>query len=247
MSLAPFPFTLFAPPAEEPPPGPTLDPRLRFRFLARPEYFTTAGGGTLLSAWTDQVNGWQATATSGQEPAIASGAARNGGQGVRWSGAQRLTLLRSVTGAVAGPFTGAVWVRRSAAGDYQPAYSKAQTISRLELDLYTTGGSGDARPVTYVQDAEIELVGDAGNPSPPLNTWYHYALSWDGTTYRMWLDAVEVDSQNGTLRTDSGADWEFGADILDQFFTGDLDVIEFYDAALPQADLEALVALAGAE
>lgn len=39
----------------------------------------------------------------------------------------------------------------------------------------------------------------AGSFAPVVNTWYHLAVSFDGTTYRMWVDGTHVASSTSTI------------------------------------------------
>ncbi|MBN1529109.1 MAG: PQQ-dependent sugar dehydrogenase, partial [Thermoleophilaceae bacterium] len=74
-----------------------------------------------------------------------------------------------------------------------------------------------------------------------LNTWTHLAMTWDGTTQRLFLNGVQVSSQavSGTLVNSAGALRFGGNNVWTEWFSGALDEIRIYNRALTQAEVQA--------
>jgi hypothetical protein len=80
-----------------------------------------------------------------------------------------------------------------------------------------------------------------GTAALPLNTWSHVAMTWDGTTQRLFLNGVQVGTRvvAGTLPNSTGALRFGGNNVWAEWFAGRLDEIRIYDRALTQAELQA--------
>ena len=80
-----------------------------------------------------------------------------------------------------------------------------------------------------------------GNAALPLNTWSHLALTWDGTTLRLFVGGNQVASRTltGTLVNSTGALRFGGNGVWPEWFAGRLDEIRVYDRALTQTELQA--------
>ena len=80
-----------------------------------------------------------------------------------------------------------------------------------------------------------------GTAALPLNAWSHVAMTWDGSTQRLWLNGVQVGSRalTGTLPNSTGVLRFGGNNIWSEWFAGRLDEIRVYDRALTQAELQA--------
>ena len=87
---------------------------------------------------------------------------------------------------------------------------------------------------------------DAATPTPVAATWFHVAITWDGTTKQLWVggESVATASVSG-LQFDSNP-VTFGADIdngvQDVPMTGILDDVRIYSRALSAEELAALAA-----
>jgi hypothetical protein len=79
-----------------------------------------------------------------------------------------------------------------------------------------------------------------GTAALPLNAWSHLAMTWDGSTQRLWVNAVQVGSRalTGTLPNSTGALRFGGNNVWAEWFAGRLDEIRIYDRALTQAELQ---------
>jgi hypothetical protein len=131
----------------------------------------------------------------------------------------------------------------------------------LEGWAYPTGGSG-WRTLALKETAgdlawALYPFGDGGLPSghaatsgdlwargtaaPALNTWTHFAVTYDGATIRMYVNGVQTGTraQTGTLRT-STQPLRFGGNaVWSEWFRGRLDEIRVYDRALSAAQIQA--------
>ena len=79
-----------------------------------------------------------------------------------------------------------------------------------------------------------------GTAALALNTWSHLAMTWDGTTQRLFVGGVQVATRTltGTL-PNSTLPLRFGGNnIWAEWFAGRLDEIRVYDRALTQAELQ---------
>ncbi len=146
------------------------------------------------------------------------------------------------------------------ASAFDPSPTGALTLSALvNLDAYTS-----SRIVTKADDAtagifELSVTGtgalrgrlkldgtveelQAG--TVPIGAWHHTAMTWDGTTMRLYLDGVEIASQaaTGTLDADDAMPVTIGnTATADRPLDGTLDEVRVISAAR-SADWVAAVA-----
>jgi hypothetical protein len=205
---------------------------------------------TVAAPSTGLVGAWGFNETSGTTVADASGRGNPG----TVSGAARTT---------AGRFGGALtfdgindWVTVA-----DSASLDLTTGMTLEGWAYPTGGS-DWRTLA-IKEGSGELAwalypfGDGGLPSghaatgselwargtaaPALNTWTHFAVTYDGSAIRLYVNGTQVGTraQTGSLKTTAGALRFGGNAIWGEFFTGRLDELRLYDRALSAAQITA--------
>ena len=80
-----------------------------------------------------------------------------------------------------------------------------------------------------------------GTAALPVNTWTHLALTYDGTALRLYVNGVQVSTQaiSGNLVTSTNP-LQIGSDSLyGQYFTGMIDEVRIYNAALSQTQIQA--------
>ena len=80
-----------------------------------------------------------------------------------------------------------------------------------------------------------------GTSSLPVNTWSHLAATYDGTTMRLYVDAVEVASrpQTGLVQTSNNPLTIGGDNVYGQHWAGMIDEVRIYNRALTQAEIQA--------
>jgi hypothetical protein len=87
--------------------------------------------------------------------------------------------------------------------------------------------------------------GDLSVSGPAVvGEWHHFAMEWDGTTKRLFVDALETGSGAAVIAFDHGpvlfgADIDAGEPLV--YFPGALDDIRIYDHALTPNELIDLV------
>src|SRR5207249_9202817 len=106
--------------------------------------------------------------------------------------------------------------------------------------LYFHGTSGVGG---LIKSGGTELV-IGGSYVPPLNQWTHLALTYDGTSMKLYINGVLNDSapKSGNIDGDN-VEFAIGgrADPNDHlFFTGKIDEVEVFDRALSQAEIQAI-------
>ena len=84
----------------------------------------------------------------------------------------------------------------------------------------------------------------------PANQWTHLALTWDGTTARLYINGVQDPTTlaaSGAIPDDSGNTKAIGSrGGIDQFFNGLIDEVEIFDRALSAEEIQAIYHAAGA-
>lgn len=91
--------------------------------------------------------------------------------------------------------------------------------------------------VEYSQRSSSAQINKLGGQTLSANTWYHFALTYDGTTMRCYLNGAEIQTSTGLTGT-RGNWWDLqvGPSL------GQLQDAVFYDAALSAAEILALYA-----
>jgi hypothetical protein len=80
-----------------------------------------------------------------------------------------------------------------------------------------------------------------GSAQLPANVWSHLAMSWDGSTQRLYVNGNQVATRTvtGTLPNSAGALRFGGNAVWTEWFAGRLDEIRVYDRALSPAEIQA--------
>jgi hypothetical protein len=130
------------------------------------------------------------------------------------------------------------WVYPTAGGTWRNVMIKERPAGEV-YNLYSAGGTN--APVAYViLGAQPNTPQDAtGSGGLPLNTWSHLAATYDGTTLRLFMNAVQVGSRalSGSLLTSSGVLRIGGNSVWGEHFQGRIDDVRIYNQALTAADL----------
>ena len=126
----------------------------------------------------------------------------------------------------------------------QPTASQGgwRTIMQRETDAYFLNASnsdGPLRPagggtfgssVTYV----------SGPTASPVNAWTHVALTYDGTTLRLFVNGTQVATQaaTGAIQTTTNPLWIGGNSPYGEYFAGLIDEVRVYNRALTATEIQ---------
>jgi glucose/arabinose dehydrogenase/PKD repeat protein len=165
-------------------------------------------------------------------------AAGRAGKAVSLDGTASLVTVRDAPGLSLAPgMTVEAWVRPSTRTGDRVVLSR-QRAGAEAYALYVAR-SGGAPGGTAVLDGAGQSV--PGSVVLPLDTWSHLALTYDGSTLRLYVNAGLIGSTpaTGQLPT-SGGNLEIGGSTLSGArFGGLLDEVRVYDRALSPAEIAA--------
>ncbi len=128
------------------------------------------------------------------------------------------------------------WVRPTSLGTWRQAVLK-ETTAGLAYALYATGASGN-RP-----DGTVSVGGTDRSVDAPgalsANAWSHLALTYDGTTMRLYVNGTQVatKAQTGAMAASTGALRIGGNAVWGEWFTGQIDEVRVYNRALTAAEV----------
>jgi hypothetical protein len=130
------------------------------------------------------------------------------------------------------------WVRPTAtSNDWRTVLLKERSPG-LAYALYA-GDDVGPRP-----NAWLTIGGDRsviGPSSLTASTWAHLAVTYDGTTVRLYVNGTQVATraQTGSMAVSSGALSIGGNTIWGEWFAGQIDEVRVYNAALTAAQVQA--------
>jgi hydrogenase maturation factor HypE len=107
----------------------------------------------------------------------------------------------------------------------------------LAYSLYAENGS--TRPAGYLTVSNTDLFVN-GAAALPLNTWTHVAITYDGTTLRMFINGVQTASKvlGGSITVSTGALQIGGNTVWGEYFKGLIDEVRIYNRALTSAEIQ---------
>jgi len=111
-----------------------------------------------------------------------------------------------------------------------------QQTSNLVYGLY--GNTDQNRPSSHVYiGGDLDTVGTA---QLPLNTWRHLAATYDGSTLRLFVDAVQVSTRavSGNITASSNQLRIGGNSVWGEYFSGLIDEVRVYNRALSQTEIQ---------
>jgi hypothetical protein len=202
-------------------------------------------------AGTGPVGAWGLDETSGTAVTDGSGRGNNGtiagatrttagrfGSALTFDGVNDwVTVPDSASLDLSGRATLEAWVFPTALGGAWRTVVIKEQPGQLVYALYANNDL--ARP-----SGHLFTTGDlysSGSAQLPANAWSHLAMTWDGTTQRLYVNGSQVASRavGGTLPNSAGALRFGGNSVWSEWFAGRLDEIRVYDRTLTQAELQA--------
>jgi hypothetical protein len=128
------------------------------------------------------------------------------------------------------------WVNPASGSGWRTVALK-EDAGGLAFALYSANGA--SRPAGFVHTTTD--VGLNGTAAVPLNTWSHLAITFDGTTLRMFLNGVQTGTRTitGAVGMTSGALRIGGNSVWGEYFKGLIDEVRIYNRPLTAAEIQA--------
>jgi hypothetical protein len=127
------------------------------------------------------------------------------------------------------------WVRPTSGSGWRTVVLK-EDAGGLAYALYSATTA--SRPAVYVHtNVDVELNGTA---AVPLNTWTHLAVTYDGSTLRMFVNGVQVSSRalTGSMPATSSPLRIGGNSVWGEYYRGLIDEVRIYNRALTGAEIQ---------
>ena len=88
-------------------------------------------------------------------------------------------------------------------------------------------------------DGSVQFV--AGRSANPVGAWSYVALTYDGSTLRLFVNGTQVATRamTGTIETTENPLWFGGNHPYGEYFDGLIDEARVYDRALAEAEIRA--------
>jgi len=214
--------------------------------------------GPVLALSFNEVSGTTAVDGSGNNNnGTIAGATRVTGQtgfggALQFNGSSSIVnIAHSASLALTSGMTLEAWVNPSAnAGTtvndgWRTVIMKERSTTGLAYGLYSNDGdSNPSRPAGYIRNNGTDVEA-ANGPAVPLGVWTHMAVTYDGTTLRLYV--------NGVLRSSTAASGGIGASTAPlriggntvfsvpgtEYFAGLIDEVRIYNRALSAAEITA--------
>ena len=160
---------------------------------------------------------------------------------------QRTASIDSINSGL----TIAAWVYRNAGIRDRHHAVLSRQLGGASREFYNLAFHNDALIVwLYAESPAPTISVRATTGTAPLMTWIHVAVTWDGSTVRLYQDGAEVGTGPFTARMPAGTTPVLlGSNannaIVNQPLLGRLDEVRLYNRALPREAILALIAGAG--
>ncbi len=188
------------------------------------------GAGTTL---TDRTGRGHAGSVSG---ATWSGAGRHGGA-LSFDGIDDLVTIADAADLdLTTAMTLEAWVRPTAgATDWRTVLMKERP-NGLCYTLYADNAG--SRPSAYVHTGSSDSAA-TGTAVLAANTWTHLAMTYDGTTARLYVNGTQTATVTaaGAMTTSTGALVIGGNSVWGEYFAGLVDDVRVYDRVLTAAEI----------
>ena len=131
------------------------------------------------------------------------------------------------------------WVKRTSFGAVHRILHKGGQSS-VALD-YTFGFGTSSTVFFYASKSTSSTVGVRTNQAYTTNEWLHIVGTYNGTTYRIYVNGVEMPTQGATGTNTSTSSLFIGArNDGDQHMNGYIDDVRIYNRALSQEEITTL-------
>jgi glucose/arabinose dehydrogenase len=192
----------------------------------------------LVGAWSFNETGATAADASGNgNTGTVSGATRvagHDGNGLSFDGINDIVNVADSNSLDVNRMTLEAWVRPTGLADWRAVILKEQP-GQLVYALYASTDNG--RPSGHVFTTGDMMV--RGPSILTANTWSHLALTWDGTTERLYVNGTQVATNPlaGNAVTSTGALRIGGNNVWGEWFSGLIDEVRVYNRALSAAEI----------
>ncbi len=119
-----------------------------------------------------------------------------------------------------------------------------RTIMQKQADAYFLNASKGTGTLLPAGGGTIGSGGPivSGTTTSPVNAWTHIALTYDGTTMRLYVNGTQVSSTaaTGTIQTTTNPLWIGGNSPYGEYFQGAIDEARVYNRALTAAEIVAV-------
>ena len=147
----------------------------------------------------------------------------------------RVNVADSATLDLSTAMTVEAWVRPAQHADWRTVVLK-ETTNGMEYGLYSS--AWEFRP-----SAHISTPGEVDTRAPaalPVNNWSHLAMTYDGSTLRLYVDGTQVSSRaiSGTIAASAQPLRIGGNAVWGEYFKGLIDEVRIYRRALTPAQIQ---------
>lgn len=208
--------------------------------LSLPTYIIAAPAGLVAGYNFNENAGAVAGDVSGNgNQATVSGAAWTAGKygpGLLFNGASSLvTVADSTSLDLTNSLTIEAWIYPTASSGWRTAVMK-QAPSGLAYALYSHNGSNRPAAFMRLNNADVGLNGSA---AVALNTWTHLAMTFNGSTIRLYINGVLRGSRNasGGAPITANALTIGGNTVWGEYFAGSIDEVRIYNRVLTVAEI----------
>jgi glucose/arabinose dehydrogenase/PKD repeat protein len=130
------------------------------------------------------------------------------------------------------------WVRPTALDNWRQVVLKERP-NGLSYGLYATGATGNRPNGTIVVGGVDREVNAPAANALAADTWTHLAVSYDGSTMRIYVNGTQVATraQTGAAATSSNALMIGGNAVWGEWFAGQIDDVRVFNRALSAAEV----------
>ncbi|MFI6786002.1 LamG-like jellyroll fold domain-containing protein [Nonomuraea sp. NPDC050383] len=224
-------------PAQNPDPGPNPNPTPTPTPTPSPTpdglvaaYGMNEGAGTTITDSTGANNG----TTSG-----ATWVDGKNGKALSFDGSSMVNINHSPSLTMTTGLTLSAWVKPSDVTSWRTVVAKDYaTRTDLSYGLYA---SNNRTPDGWLNTENNKPGEVTGSALLPLNAWNHLALTYDGTTARLFLNGSQIGEKaiSGAVLDDGGAVHIGGNTIYGEYFKGTIDEVRIYNRAQTAAEITA--------